>query len=39
MYSQHLIFFVIYKFTQWAGVLHYTELERLAMGKQSNLLN
>jgi hypothetical protein len=38
LYSQHFIFSVTYEFAQWAWVLHWTRLERLAMDKQSSLL-
>ncbi len=36
--QQHFIFFIIYKWAQKAGVLHYTSLERLARVKYSSLL-
>jgi hypothetical protein len=38
-YSQRIILFVTNKWAQIAKVLHYTRLERLARGKQFNLLD
>ncbi len=36
--QSNLIFFMTYKWTQYAGVLHYSRVERLARDKHSNLL-
>jgi hypothetical protein len=36
-YSQNFIFFVAYKWAQYASVLHYTRVERLASLKYSSL--
>jgi len=37
-YSQHIIFFMTYKWPKKALVLHYARLERYSIDKQSNLL-
>ncbi len=37
-YSQHSIFFVTYKWVQYAIVAHYISSERLALDKHSSLL-
>ncbi len=39
LYSQHFIFLVTYKWAQYARVLHYIKLERVAMDKHSSLLD
>jgi hypothetical protein len=36
--SKHYMFFITYKWAQWARVLHYTRLERFATDKRSSLL-
>jgi len=38
MYSRHLILFLTYEWAQYARVLHYTRLEKLAEDKHYSLL-
>jgi hypothetical protein len=37
-YSEHIVFFVTYKWTLQAKSLHFSRLDRLAMDKRSGLL-